>query len=88
MYVGGGGGAGIDDCVVMEYDISLRKWAKLPPYGAQGFAMTVIDNQPVLVGGLGNGGCTGIIGMWTGKRWAHPYPLHDTLALQLSTMNG
>ena len=53
VYVGGGyaGFMSPDDYIIMEYDISSGKWTKLPPYRAYSFAMTVIDNQLVLVGG-------------------------------------
>ena len=51
LYVGGGGTGGRNDYIVMAYDISGGKWAKLPPYRAHWFAMTVISNQLVLVGG-------------------------------------
>ena len=76
MYVGGG--VGTNEYIVMEHDIGSEKWTMLPPCGVRRFAMTVINNQPVLVGGLGNGGCTGIIGVWRGKGWAHPYPKMPT----------
>ena len=88
MYVGGGHGDRTNNSIVMEYDISSGKWTKLPPYGAQGFAMTVINSQPVLVGGVGNGGCTstGIIGVWRGKEWAHPYPEMPTARSECSAV--
>ena len=78
VYVGGGY-AGYDsdnNYIVMEYDISSGKWAKLPPYRACDFAMTVINNQLVLVGGEEHGGCSKVLGVWRpeSKEWTHPYP--------------
>ena len=75
MYVGGGDtgyGSGSDQ-LVMTYDISTGKWATLPPYRAQlGFAMTAINNQLVLVGGI----ISKVLRVWDAdnKQWTHPYP--------------
>ena len=78
VYVGGGyaGLGSHDNYIVMEYDISSGKWAKLPPYRACGFATTVINNQLVLVGGWEHGGHSKVLGMWRAesKEWTHPYP--------------
>ena len=78
VYVGGGwaGWDSDDHSIVMEYDISSGKWAKLPPYRACDFAMTVINNQLVLVGGGGHGGSSKVLGVWRAesKEWTHPYP--------------
>ena len=79
VYVGGGVGLGGDDFfVVMEYDISSEKWAELPLYRACYFAMTVINNQLVLVGGLEHGGYSKVLGVWRAenKEWTHPYPVN------------
>ena len=73
VYVGGG----ITDshgnaCVVMEYDTSSGKWRELPPYITCWFAMTVINNHLVLVGGWKESR----LGVWRtdSKKWTHPYP--------------
>ena len=77
VYVGGGnaGFGSHDNYIVMEYDISLDKWAKLPPYRAQGFAMAVINDQLVLVGGCEPGHYSKVLGVWRAesKEWRHPY---------------
>ena len=74
----GGGGAGVDNRhIVMTYNISAGKWATLPPYSKHYFAMTVIDNQLVLVGGRGLDGVKSkVLGVWSedSKKWTHPYP--------------
>ncbi len=77
----GGGVAGIgsrNNYIVMEYDISSRKWhPSLPSYRAQYFAMTAINNQLVLVGGADhNGGASKVLGVWdtNHRTWTHPYP--------------
>ena len=50
VYVGGGYAGVSSNHIVMAYDTSSGKWAKLPPYRARYFAMTVINSQLVLVG--------------------------------------
>ena len=87
VYVGGGfAGSGSDDnYTVMEYDISSGKWAKLPPYRACYFAMTVINNQLVLVGGGEHtGNHSKVLGVWRAesKEWTHPYPDMPTARAQ------
>ena len=77
VYVGGDAGSGSDDnYIVMEYDTSSGKWAKLPPYRAFAFAMTVINNQLVLVGGVEHGHPSKVLGVWRAgsREWTHPYP--------------
>ena len=79
VYVGGGyaGSDSDDNYILMEYDISAGKWDKLPPYLARGFAMTVINNQLVLVGGGLDHGCRCrmVLGKWKAesKEWTHSY---------------
>ena len=53
LYVGGQADDDENEYIVMAYDISAGKWATLPPYSTHRFAMTVIDNHLVLVGGEG-----------------------------------
>ena len=79
MYVGGGyaGLGSANNYIVMTYDISTGKWATLPPYRARAFAMTAINNQLVLVGGIEHGGGKSkVVGVWDSdkKQWTHPYP--------------
>ena len=74
-YVGGGSAGSDDSYIVLEYDISSGKWAMLPPYRARYFAMTVIDNQLVLVGGWEHGHRSKALGVWEAENWSHvPYP--------------
>ena len=75
LYVGGGQASG-NNYIVMEYDIGSGEWATLPPYRVYGFAMTVISNQLVLVGGLERVGDSKVLGVWGADRkaWTHPYP--------------
>ena len=91
VYVGGGrAGYGSDDHnIVMEYDISSGKWAKLPPYRACDFAMTVINNQLVLVGGWEHGVRSKVLGVWRAesKEWTHPYPDMPTARSHCSAVN-
>ena len=58
VYVGGGvTGYDDNDYIVMAYVISSEQWTKLPPYRTcYDFALTVISNQLVLVGGEERGG--------------------------------
>ena len=79
VYVGGGyAGHGSDNnYIVMTYDISTGKWATLPPYQVRHFAMTAINNQLVLVGGVEqNDNRIKVLGVWDAnrKQWTHPYP--------------
>ena len=79
MYVGGGS-AGLlfdNDYIVMEYDTRSGKWGRLPPYRLGYFAMTVINNQLVLVGGVDKQNRRSRkLGIWRtdNKKWTHPYP--------------
>ena len=88
MYVGGGhaGHASGNSYIVMTYDsISTKKWATLPPYRASRFAMTAINNQLVLVGGMEHDGdCSKVVGVWDSdnKQWTHTYPeMHTARSL-------
>ena len=78
VYVGGGYTyrSNDDEHTVMKYDISSGKWAKLPPYRARCFAMTVINNQLVLVGGREDDHFSEVLGVWRAesKEWTHTYP--------------
>ena len=77
VYVGGGlADYGSDaNCIVMEYDTLSAKWARLTPYRAHHFTMTVIKNQLVLVGGVDYDRCSELLGVWRAmdKQWTHPY---------------
>ena len=87
VYVGGGNaGHGSDNnYIVMTYDISTGKWATLPPYRTWDFAMTTINNQLVLVGGIEHGGVRSkVVGVLDAdnKQWTHPYPeMHKACTL-------
>ena len=81
VYVGGGHiyTDRSNNHMVMVYDISSGKWAMLPPYRAWGFAMTVINNQLVLVGGREHDNSSNklkVLGVWRAEsnEWTHPYP--------------
>ena len=79
VYVGGGFvGIGSDNnFIVMAYETHSRKWHQLPPYRARDFAMVVINNQLVLVGGHDHkDAATNLLGVWEAESgyWTHPYP--------------
>ena len=76
VYVGGGSAGKGNDYIVMTYDISTGKWATLPPYRARSFAMTSINDQLVLVGGIEHGVSSKVVRVWDAdnKQWTHPYP--------------
>ncbi len=79
LYVGGGvaGIGSSNNYIVMEYDISSRKWHPLSSYRAQYFAITAINNQLVLVGGAEySSGASKVLGVWdtNHRTWTHPYP--------------
>jgi N-acetylneuraminic acid mutarotase len=75
VYVGGWAGIA-DNYTVMEYDTSSGEWTVLPSYRTRDFAMTVINNQLVLVGGYEHGPYSKVLGVWRAesKEWTHPYP--------------
>ena len=79
-------GAGIheynhpNNYTVMECDISSRRWSRLPQHETCGFAMVVIKNQLVLVGGSGPRFRVPSLGVWEAdiREWTHPYPnMHE-----------
>ncbi len=76
LYVVGGWAGWGSNYIVMEYDIGSGEWTTLPRYRACNFAMAVISNQLVLVGGDEQGGCSKVLGVWGADRkvWTHPYP--------------
>ena len=83
VYVGGGdaGWRSPNNYIVMAYNTRSCKWHQLPPYTADSFAMVVINNQLVLVGGEdSNGHPTNLLGMWdTGSsQWTRPYAAMPT----------
>ena len=77
VFVGGGWAGRDNSYIVMEYDTCLGKWGRLPPCRLCNFAMTVIDNQLVLVGGAdGQKKKSKLLGVWSTdiKEWTLPYP--------------
>ena len=79
LYIGGGDTdyGSNNGYRVMTYDISAGKWATLPPYSTHFFAMTVINNQLLSVGGMGRDcNFSKVLGVWSedSKKWTHPYP--------------
>ena len=78
VYVGGGKAiSDNDDYIVIKYDTCSGKWGRLPPYRQRYFAMTVINNQLVLVGGVDEQSRRSkLLGVWRtdSKEWTHPYP--------------
>lgn len=79
LFVGGGDagrGTPTNNYVVLEYDACLGEWTTLPQYRTCDFAMAVINNQLVLVGGCENGCESKMLGVWEldAKLWMHPYP--------------
>ena len=81
VYVGGGDAgvfkSNVNKYIVMAYNTRYCKWLQLPPYTAQDFAMVVINNQLILVGGEDHKGvAVNILNRWdTGNRqWTtRPY---------------
>ena len=77
VFVGGGFADRDNNYIVMEYDTCSGKWGRLPPYRLCNFAMTVINNQLVLVGGKDKQEKKSkLLGIWStdSKKWTHPYP--------------
>ena len=78
VYIGGGSTDNVpENYTVMKLNLQLDEWTKLPQYSAKWFAMTSLDNQVVLVGGLDQ--VTGKqIAVFTSERWISPYPPMNT----------
>ncbi len=81
LYVGGGYTVKDEDYLsVMTYNIESSEWHTLSPYIASCFAMTVINNKLVLIGGVvKKENCfssTKELGEWQSdsNEWTHPYP--------------
>ena len=75
VYVGGGTTDKEDDHTVMVYEQGVG-WRTLPRYRYQQFAMTVLQDQLTLVGGLESSTDkrTNQIAVWDTQRWTYPYP--------------
>ena len=80
VYIGGGvTDLGRDGLTVMVYEPEQDSWDSLPPYTYRYFAMAVVDDQLVLVGGHEveiRQNKTNKLGVWNeqSKRWTHPLP--------------
>ena len=79
VYVGGGFytvRASANERIVMAYNTVSGKWAELPQYRARDFAMTAVNSQLTLVGGMEGGNFSQVLGVWRSesKEWTHPYP--------------
>ena len=75
VYVGGGIAGGKNN-TVMTYDTYSGKWAELPPYSVQYFAMAISNNTLVLVGGYAHGSTSKMVGAWRpdSNKWTHFCP--------------
>ena len=76
VYVGGGVSGFDNSYIVMAYNTRSQTWHQLPPHATWGFAMVVINNKLVLVGGHNRSGDdTNILGVWEAvkRQWTHPY---------------
>ena len=79
VYIGGGLASSAKECqTVMVYDPQQDSYDTLPPYTCKYFAMTVVNNQLVLVGGddVHANRKTNMLGVWDelSRRWTHPIP--------------
>lgn len=66
-----------DHRTILVYKPESDVWSMLPPYSFSWFAMTVLDDQLVLVGGQTlMKEKTGMLGRWdeTLQTWTHPFP--------------
>ena len=66
-----------NNSVVMVYDIPSERWSQLPDYHQiGGFAMVVVKNQLVLVGGSDLHSRVNTLGAWKAdtREWTRPYP--------------
>ena len=78
MHIGGGRWALSEREMqtVMVRDPQHNVWHTLPPYECTKFAMAVVNDQLVLVGGLKTDKCTAMLGVWSeqSRTWTNPFP--------------
>ena len=92
VYIGGGSaGSDCDTCKVMVYDIQRDTYSTLPQYNAYWFAMTALNDQLVLAGGLdlASRKPTNQIAVLQSDKWTRPYPpmtiaRHDSTAFSFN----
>ena len=62
--------------VVIQYNPDSGDWSELPRSPVKSFAMTSLNGQLVLAGGVGGGGDDAKIRVWDSghSEWVHPYP--------------
>ena len=80
VYVSGGDtSSDCDGCTVLKLDFQQEEWTRLPLYFSKWFALTSLNDQPVLVGGVDavkswkRNGEVAVLDHVSG-RWTHPYP--------------
>ena len=83
VYIGGGLASSDREAqTVMIYNPKLDFYDTLPPYTYKYFAMAVVDNQLVLIGGknVQTNKKTNKLGVWNeqSKRWTYPLPQMTT----------
>ena len=79
VYIGGGTSlSGREDQIMMVYDIGSDQWNTLPPYQFSWFAMTALNDQLMLVGGMDKhtNKQTNMVGNFdeTQQKWGHKFP--------------
>ena len=78
VYLGGGKSEKSKQDLLLVYEPSHEVWATMPPYQYELFAMTVIEDQLVLVGGedVRSRIRTNTLGVWDEALcyWTHPFP--------------
>ena len=79
VYIGGGGKAMMGHYVTV-YDIERDSWTTMPPYDFYWFSLADLNNQLVLVGGVGQDGQrTNTLGVWEDRaqtsRWSRAHSL-------------
>ncbi len=77
VYVGGGYVVSVEDKFIIQvYTPESDGWSRLPKCPVQLFAIAVLNQQLVLVGGLAPDSTQSTIQVWdsTSQRWTTPYP--------------
>ena len=88
VYVGGGNtSSSVDNNIMMAYDTWSSQWLSLPPYNANYFSMTVINNKLVLVGGYFSGKYSQELGVWQtiDRLWTQRFPSMPTARSRVSS---
>ncbi len=89
VYIGGGGAVrDKDKYIIQVYTPESDVWSRLPECGVRCFALAIVNQQLVLVGGYSRDGYQATILVWdsTSQRWTTPYPNMPTARISAAAV--